>query len=62
MLLENVIGPFKDEARAEFLDMPDLADLVDPDKGPEDVPPMPTGGKGFQVTDDKGQSFGVQST
>jgi hypothetical protein len=60
MLLENLVGPFKDEARADFLDMQDLPDLIDPEKGPEDVPPMPTGRSSFRVTDGDGKSFGVE--
>jgi len=59
IMLENAVGPFKDEAKAEFLDMPDLPDMIDPDKGPEDVPQIP-GGRGFQVTDNEnGKTFGV---
>ena len=58
MLLENITGAWKDEARAEHLEIPDLQQRVDPKKSAEDVPPMP-GGKDMKVTDDKGKEFGV---
>ncbi len=65
MMMENLTGAWKDEARSEFLDMEKLSDNVDPDKGPEDIPPMPGGqqGGGMTVTDnDTKRSFGVQNT
>jgi len=66
MMMENITGAWTDEARADFLDMENLPELVDPDKGPEDVPPMPTGGgqggKGMTVTDNQTKrSFGVDN-
>jgi len=66
MMMENITGAWTDEARADFLDMENLPELVDPKKGPEDVPPMPTGGgqggKGMTVTDNQTKrSFGVDN-
>lgn len=63
MTMENVTGAWTDEARAEFLDMEDLPDMIDPDKGPEDVPPMPGGGQGNMKITEEGsnRSFGVQN-
>lgn len=60
MALENAVGPIRDEAKAQFLDMDDLPEMVDPDKGPEDVPPMP-GRQGFNVQDGQGRQYGVTS-
>jgi len=63
MMLENITGAWTDEARAEFLEMPDLQQKIDPDKGPEDVPPMPGKGGGFNVQDKStGKEFGVSAT
>ena len=58
MILENVTGAWTDEAKAEFLEMEDLQQKIDPDKDETDIPPMPSG-KGVKVTDTKGQEFGV---
>ena len=58
--LQNLTGPWKDEAIAEYLEMPDLQQKVDPTKGPEDIPEMP-GQKGMTVKDNKGQEFGVSN-
>ena len=63
MMMENLTGAWKDEKRADFLDMPDLSDRVDPKKGPEDIPPMPGGsqGGGMTVTENgSNRSFGVK--
>jgi len=63
MMLENITGPWTDEARADFLEMPELQQRIDPDKGPEDVPPMPSGRGGFDVRDKgTGKEFGVSKT
>lgn len=63
MMLENITGAWTDEARAEFLEMPDLQQKIDPNKGPDDVPPMPSGKGGFDVTDKQsGKQFGVSAT
>ena len=59
--LENIVGALKDTARAQFIDMKDLSDMIDPDKGPGDVPPMPGGNGKFSVTDSDGQRYGVES-
>jgi len=62
MMMENITGAWTDEARAEFLDMENLPENIDPDKGPEDVPPMPGGqGAGMKITENgSNRSFGVQ--
>ncbi len=62
MTLENIFGAFKDEARADFLDNQDIPNMIDPDKGPEDVPPMPGGqGAGMTITEQgSNRSFGVK--
>ena len=60
IMLQNLTGPWKDEATAEYLEMPDLQQKVDPEKGPEDIPEMP-GQKGMTVKDNKGQEFGVSN-
>jgi len=43
--------------------MEDLAQKIDPDKGPEDLPPMPTGGgmggNKMNIENEKGQKFKV---
>lgn len=63
MMLENITGAWTDEARAEFLEMPELQQKIDPDKGPEDVPPMPGKGGGFDVKDkSSGKEFGVSTS
>lgn len=63
MMLENITGAWTDEARAEFLEMPDLQQRIDPKKGPEDIPPMPGKGGGFDVKDkSSGKEFGVSTT
>lgn len=63
MMLENITGAWTDEARAEFLEMPNLQQNIDPKKGPEDVPPMPSGKGGFDVKDKTtGQEFGVSQS
>jgi len=63
MLLENITGAWTDEARAEFLEISDLQQRIDPDKGPEDVPPMPSGGGGLNVKDKQsGKEFGVSKS
>ena len=60
MMLENITGAWTDEARAEFLEMDNLQQKIDPKKGPEDVPPMPSGKGGFDVKDkESGKEFGV---
>lgn len=60
-LLENVTGPWKDSAKAKFLEMETLQQMIDPKKGAEDVPPMPgASGGGFNVQDKgTGKEFGV---
>lgn len=63
MTLENITGAWTDEARAEFLEMDNLQQRVDPKKGPDDVPPMPSGKGGFDVKDKQtGQEFGVSNS
>ncbi len=63
MMLENITGAWTDEARAEFMEMPDLQQKIDPKKSKEDVPPMPSGKGGFDVKDKStGKEFGVSST
>jgi len=63
MMLENITGAWTDEARAEYLEMPELQQKIDPKKGPEDVPPMPGKGGGFDVKDkSSGKEFGVSET
>lgn len=60
MELENITGAWKDEARADYLEMEDLQQRVDPEKGPEDLPPMPNRSRGYNVTDrSTGNEFGV---
>jgi hypothetical protein len=60
-MLENVTGPWKIEAKAEFLEMEDLQQKIDPDKGPEDLPPMPGMSKGPMNVENQGtgQKFKV---
>ncbi len=63
MILENIVGAFTDEARADFLEMTGLQQMIDPTKGPEDVPPMPSGKGGFDVKNKgTGEEFGVSNT
>lgn len=63
MMIENITGAWTDEARAEYLEMEDLQQKIDPDKGPEDVPPMPGGKGGMDVTDKStGKQWGVSKT
>jgi hypothetical protein len=64
MMLENITGKWTVEAEAEFLEMDDLQQRIDPDAGPEDVPPMPgKGGGGFDVKDKQsGKEFGVSQS
>ncbi len=64
MMIENITGAWTDEARAEFLEMDDLQQRVDPDKDETDVPPMPSGsGGGFDVKDkESGKEFGVSKS
>lgn len=61
MIMENATGmPWTLEAKAEFLETPDLAQKIDPTKGPEDLPQMPTGGGNkMNIQNDKGQNFKV---
>lgn len=60
MVLENATGPWTNEAKAEYLEMEDLAQKIDPDKGPEDLPPMPGGGgRPMDITNDAGKKFKV---
>lgn len=60
MILENATGPWTIEAKSEHLEMDDLAQKLDPTKGPEDLPPMPTGGGNkMNIQNDKGQNFKV---
>jgi hypothetical protein len=59
-ILENVTGPWTIEAKAEQLEMDDLAQKIDPKKGPEDLPPLP-GQKKMDITNEKGQKFQVDS-
>jgi len=62
MMLENITGAWTDKARAEWLEIPDLQQKVDPDKDETDVPPMPGGG-GFNVKDkESGKEFGVSKS
>lgn len=59
MMLENAVGaPFSLEAKAEYLEVDDLAQMVDPAKGPGDLPPMPGGSK-MNIQNEKGQNFKV---
>lgn len=58
-ILENVTGPWTNEAKAEFLEMEDLEQKIDPKKGPEDLPPLP-GQTKMDVTNEKGQKFKVE--
>jgi len=64
MMMENITGAWKDEARADFLDMENLPDMVDPKKSVEDIPPLPSGmggGQGMTVTENgSNRSFGVK--
>lgn len=63
MMLENITGAWTDKARAEYLEMADLQQKIDPKKGPEDVPPMPGSGGGFNVKDkESGKEFGVSKS
>ena len=63
MMLENITGKWTVEAEAEFLEMDDLQQRIDPDAGPEDVPPMPGKGGGFDVKDKQtGQEYGVSNS
>lgn len=63
MMLENITGAWTDKARASFLEMEDLAERIDPKKGPEDVPPMPGGKGGMDITDkSSGKQYGVSTT
>jgi hypothetical protein len=63
MMLENITGAWTDEARAEFLEMEGLQQKIDPDKGPEDVPPMPGKGGGMDIKDKQtGKEFGVSQS
>jgi hypothetical protein len=62
MMLENITGAWTDEARADFLEMPDLQQKIDPDKDETDMPPMPSGGGGFKVKEEGGREFGVSKT
>lgn len=63
MMLENITGAWTDEARADFLEMPDLQQKIDPKKGPDDVPPMPSGKGGFNVKDNEtGKEWGVSKS
>ncbi len=64
MMMENITGAWKDEAREDFLDMEGLSGMVDPKKSVEDIPPLPSGmGKqGMTVTENgSNRSFGVQN-
>ncbi len=63
MMLENITGKWTVEAEADFMEMPDLQQKIDPDAGPEDVPPMPGKGGGFDVKDkESGKEFGVSES
>ncbi|MHA2052621.1 MAG: hypothetical protein ACW99F_03385 [Candidatus Hodarchaeales archaeon] len=64
MMLENITGAWTDEARAEFLEMDDLQQRIDPDKDEMDVPPMPGSGQSnFNVKDNQtGKEFGVSNS
>ena len=55
--LENITGAWTDTARADYLEMHDLQQRVDPDKGPEDVPGMPS--KSMKVQDESGRKYEV---
>lgn len=57
-MLENVTGPWTNEAKSEFLEIPDLSQNIDPKKGPEDLPPMP-GQQRMNIENEKGQKFKV---
>lgn len=61
IILENATGPWTTEAKAEHLEMDDLAQKIDPTKGPEDLPQMPSSsGMGkMNIQNDKGQNFKV---
>lgn len=60
MVLENATAPWTTEAKAEYLEMEDLAQKLDATKGPEDLPPMPgAGGSKMNIQNDKGQNFKV---
>lgn len=59
-MLENVTGPWTQEAKAEHLEQEDLDQKIDPDKGPEDLPPMP-GQTKMNVENEKGQKFQVDN-
>ena len=56
-MLENITGAWTDTARADYLEMHDLQQRVDPDKGPEDVPGMPS--KSMKVQDESGRKYEV---
>lgn len=63
MMLENASGPWTIEAKAEHLEMDDLHQKIDSTKGPEDLPPMPSGGSGggnkMNIENGQGQKFKV---
>lgn len=62
MVLENAVGsPFTLEAKAEFMEMDDLASMIDPKKGPDDLPPMPGGGSMNIKDKQTGKEFDVKS-
>ena len=59
IVLENAVGgKFTTQAQADFLEMSDLAQKLDPDSGPEDVPQM-GGGSKMNIKNDEGKSFEV---
>ncbi len=59
IILENATGPWTIEAKAEHLEMDDLAQKIDPTKGPEDIPQMPSSTPKMNIQNDKGQKFEV---
>ncbi len=60
MILENATGPWTTEAKAEYLEMDDLQQKLDPDKSREDLPPMPgSGANKMNIENGKGQKFKV---
>jgi hypothetical protein len=61
MIMQNATGaPWTMQAKAEYMEMDDLQQKVDPDKGPEDLPPMPGGGQKMNIENEKGQKFKVE--
>ena len=56
-MLENITGPWTDKARAEFLEIEDLAQRIDPTKDISDAPQMSK--NKYKIRDNKGQEFSV---